>query len=164
MLKLLYCPFSLVLFIYSQTGCWFVGVTWPALIWGGGGIFFPARQWTLQPRPSGSQLSILNFFLLASWFIHLLLWKHGGLIIMPSSPISHWKTYLAELECKWVKTIPPPKNANKTAISWTFLLSVKMLCPQYSVCFWLFFCLNLCFSLKLLLSKFSLFDWLFVLI
>ncbi len=33
---------------------------------------------------------------------------------------------------------PPKKNANKTAISWTFLLSVKMLCPQYSVSFCLF--------------------------
>lgn len=68
----------------------------------------------------------------------------------------------------FVIIVHPPQNGNKSTISWTFLLSHKMLCPQYLVCFWHFFFVWifvwLFFSLKRLISKLSLFDCLFVLI
>lgn len=86
MLKLLRCPFSLVLFIYNQSeACWFVGVTWPALIF----FFF------LAVNPATPSLGD-NFFPLASWFIHMLLWKHGGLIMQmredqPKNWFKEWK-------------------------------------------------------------------------
>lgn len=78
-----------------------------------------------------------NFFLLASWFIHMLLWKHGGLIMQMRE--DQPKNWFKDWKCFFVIIVHPPQNGNKSTISWTFLLSHKMLCPQYLVCFWHFF-------------------------
>ncbi len=76
MLKLLCCPFSLVLFIYIQSeACWFVGVTWPALI--GGFISLPSQA--VNPATPSLGVTVLHPQLLPL-----------GILVYPSVALETW--------------------------------------------------------------------------
>ncbi len=121
MLKFLCCPFSLVLFIYSQTeACWFVGVTWPALIWGGG-YLFPSQA--MNPATPSLWVTVLHPQLLPL-----------GILVYPSVALETWgfdhhalfthlslKNIFSGTRMQMGKDNPPQKMQTKPPLAELFL-------------------------------------------